>query len=84
MLKTGFSVRGSSLKMLRSHERGAIARIKASDEVTTQNLRKMGITPGQSIAVEQRFPSFIVRVGNNCQTLDTKAINAIYVRIVEG
>ncbi|MCU0543575.1 MAG: ferrous iron transport protein A [Oscillatoriaceae cyanobacterium Prado104] len=70
--------------MLQSHERGAIARINASDDSTTQKLKKMGITPGQSIAVEQRFPHFIVRVGNNHQTLDEKAINAIYVRIVEG
>jgi ferrous iron transport protein A len=84
MLKRGFSVRGASLKMLQSHERGAIARINASDDSTTQKLKKMGITPGQSIAVEQRFPHFIVRVGNNHQTLDEKAINAIYVRIVEG
>jgi ferrous iron transport protein A len=84
MLKTGFSLQGTSLKMLRSHERGAIARIKASDDATTHNLTKMGITPGQSIAVEQRFPRFIVRVGNNLQTLDEKAIDAIYVRIVEG
>jgi ferrous iron transport protein A len=84
MLMTGFSVQGTSLKMLRSRERGAIARIKTSDDAIAQNLRKMGITPGQSIAVEQRFPRFIVRVGDNLQTLDAKAINAIYVRIIEG
>lgn len=84
MLMTGFSVQGTSLKMLRSRERGAIARIKTSDDAIAQNLRKMGITPGQSIAVEQRFPRLIVRVGDNLQTLDAKAINAIYVRIIEG
>jgi ferrous iron transport protein A len=84
MLVTGFSVQGTSLKMLRSQERGSIARINASDDVTTQRLRKMGITLGQSIAVEQRFPRFVVRVGNNLQALDRKAVNAIYVRIVEG
>lgn len=84
MLVTKFSVHGTSLKMLRSQERGAIARINTSDDVTDQKLRKMGIIPGQSIAVEQRFPRFVVRVGNNLQALDKKAINAIYVRIVEG
>jgi ferrous iron transport protein A len=84
MLKTGFSLRGSSLKILQSHERGAIARINASDDATTQKLKKMGITQGQSIAIEQKFPRFIVRVGNNLQVLDEKAIDAIYVRIFEG
>jgi ferrous iron transport protein A len=83
MLTTGFSVQGSSLKLLRSQERGVITRINALRDITTQNLRKMGITPGQSIAIEQRFPRFIVRVGNTLHTLDDSAIAAIYVRIIE-
>ncbi|NJR64726.1 MAG: ferrous iron transport protein A [Leptolyngbyaceae cyanobacterium CRU_2_3] len=83
MLTTGFSVQGSSLKLLRSHERGVVSRINTSRDSTVQNLRAMGLTPGVSIAVEQRFPRFIVRVGNNRHALDEAAINAIYVRIVE-
>jgi ferrous iron transport protein A len=83
MLTTGFSVQGSSLKLLRSQERGVITRINALRDITAQNLRKMGIIPGQSISIEQRFPRFVVRIGGNRHTLDDSAIAAIYVRIIE-
>jgi ferrous iron transport protein A len=83
MMTTGFSVQGSSLKLLRSQERGVITRITALRDITAQNLRKMGIIPGQSITIEQRFPRFVVRVGSNRHTLDDSAVAAIYVRIVE-
>jgi ferrous iron transport protein A len=83
MMTTGFSVQGSSLKLLRSQERGVITRITTLRDITAQNLRKMGIIPGQSITIEQRFPRFVVRVGSNRHTLDDSAVAAIYVRIVE-
>lgn len=83
MLTTRFSVQGASLKLLRSHERGVITRINTLCDTTAQKLRALGLTPGQSITVEQRFPRFIIRVGNDRHALDETAINAIYVRIVE-
>lgn len=83
MLTTRFSVQGASLKLLRSHERGVITRINTLCDTTAQKLRALGLTPGQWITVEQRFPRFIIRVGNDRHALDETAINAIYVRIVE-
>jgi ferrous iron transport protein A len=83
MLTTGFTVQGASLKLLRSHERGVITRIRSLCDTTAQKLRALGLTPGQSIIVEQRSPRFIVRVGSNRHALDDATINAIYVRIVE-
>jgi ferrous iron transport protein A len=83
MLTTGFSVQGASLKLLRSHERAVITRINTLRDATTQRLRQLGLTPGQPITVEQRFPRFIVRVGNDRHVLDDTAISAIYVRIVD-
>ncbi|NJR61517.1 MAG: ferrous iron transport protein A [Cyanobacteria bacterium CRU_2_1] len=82
-MTTRFSVQGASLKLLRSHERGVITRINTLCDTTAQKLRALGLTPGQSITVEQRFPRFIIRVGNDRHALDETAINAIYVRIVE-
>jgi ferrous iron transport protein A len=82
MLTTGFSVQGASLKLLRSHERGVITRINTLRDTTAQTVRKLGLTPGQSITVEQRSPRFIVRVGNVSHALDETMLNAIYVRIV--
>ncbi len=82
MLMTGFSVQGTSLKLLRSHERGVITRIKTLSEPMALKLTELGLVPGQSIAIKQRFPRFIVQVGNHSLALDEAAINAIYVRIV--
>lgn len=81
--KTGFTVQGASLKLLRSHERGVITRIKPLGETTAQTLKALGLTLGQSITVEQRSPHCIVRVGSDRHTLDEATINAIYVRIIE-
>ncbi|GEM_PF-1518599 len=83
VLTTGFSVQGASLKLMRSHECGVITRIKSLGETATQRLKAVGITLGQSITVEQRSPRFIVRVGNDCHTLDETVVGAIYVRIVK-
>ena len=83
MLTTGFSVQGTSLKLLRSHERGVISRVNPVCETTTQKLRTLGVVPGKHISVEQRSPRFIIRVGNDRHALNDTAINAIYVRIVD-
>jgi ferrous iron transport protein A len=82
MLTTGFSVQGSSLKLLRSGERGMITQINTLCDTTVQSLRKMGLIRGQTITLEQRFPRFIVRAGNNSYALNEIAIRAIYVRVV--
>jgi Fe2+ transport system protein FeoA len=83
MLMTGFSVQGSSLKMLRSQERGVITRIKTLSEATAHKLRILGLTMGRSITVEQQFPRFIIRVGNESYALEEALVNSIYVRIVK-
>jgi ferrous iron transport protein A len=82
MATTKFSVQGSSLKLLRSGERGTITHINSSQDSTIQKLRAIGLVVGQMIALEQRFPRFIVRVGTQRHALDEPSINAIYVRIV--
>jgi ferrous iron transport protein A len=76
----GFSVSGSSLQLMKAGERGTITKIDA-DSNTISKLRQMGITCGTAIALEQRFPRFIIKVGANLLTLDDRARRAIYVRI---
>jgi ferrous iron transport protein A len=81
MMTTGFSVQGSSLKLLRAGEQGTITRIGVLHDATTQSLKEMGIKLGQMISLEERFPRFIVRVGNHRYALNDEAIRSIYVRI---
>lgn len=83
MLTTGFSIQGTSLKLLRSHERGVISRVNTVCETTAQTLRALGLVPGRSIRLEQRSPRFVIRVGNDRHVLNDIAINAIYVRIID-
>jgi ferrous iron transport protein A len=52
-------------------------------DTTVQKMRQLGLTPGRLITIEQRFPRFIVRVGNDRHALDDRVINSIYVRVLE-
>jgi ferrous iron transport protein A len=83
MLTTGFSVQGSSLKLLRTGEQGTITRINALHDATAHSLREMGIKLGQLIALEERFPRFVIRVGGHRYALSDDAIRSIYVRITK-
>ncbi|NJO73692.1 MAG: ferrous iron transport protein A [Leptolyngbyaceae cyanobacterium RM1_406_9] len=82
MLTAGFSVQGASLQLLRAGERGIITRINAQQDTIAQALKTKGLILGQAIAVEQRFPQFIVRVGNATHALNDLSKQAIYVRIM--
>jgi Fe2+ transport system protein FeoA len=81
MFNQTFTVAGSSLRLLKPGERGVVTRLKATNDVTTQKLRAIGITPGTSITVEQRFPRFVVRIGGDRFTLSETVMNAVYVRV---
>lgn len=81
MFNQTFTVAGSSLRLLKPGERGVVTRLKATNDVTMQKLRAIGIAPGTSITVEQRFPRFVVRIGSDRLTLSETVINAVYVRV---
>lgn len=81
MLTTGFSVKGASLKLLHPGEQGVITRITTQQDRIAQNLRSMGLVPGQTITLTQRFPRFVVSTGSRSYALDDASINAIYVRV---
>ncbi len=80
MFKESFTVSGSSLKLLKPGERGIVTRLRSADDKVTQKLKMLGIIPGVSVILEQRFPRFVVRVGTNRFALDDRTITAIYVR----
>lgn len=77
---TGFTLSGTSLKLLKVGERGVIARFTESDPTLLQKLSSIGLSPGTPITLEQRFPRFVVRTRNQQLTLDHAMIQAIYVR----
>lgn len=81
MFSQGFTVSGSSLKLLRPGERGIVARLSNTNDSVTRKLKAMGIRKGTTIVVEERFPRFVIRIGSNRHALSEQMINAVYVRV---
>ncbi|MEB3359925.1 MAG: ferrous iron transport protein A [Synechococcales bacterium] len=81
MFTQGFSISGSSLKLLKPGERGVVAKLRQTDDITAQALKSVGIVPGTTIHVEQTFPRFLVRIGSEKRALSEAMIHAVYVRL---
>ena len=52
-----------ALSSVKSGEGGTVAALKTEDETLLRKLMAMGVSPGISITLEQRFPSYIIKVG---------------------
>ncbi|MEO0434655.1 MAG: ferrous iron transport protein A [Cyanobacteria bacterium J06656_5] len=76
-----FTVSGSSLKLLKVGERGVIARIRETNSTVADQLRRLGLSPGTTITLEQRCPRFVVRTRQGPLALSQSMIQSIYVRI---
>lgn len=58
---------------------GKVAALKTADEVTLHKLMVMGISPGMPITLEQRFPSYIIKVGRTRTAVDKEMAQIIYL-----
>ncbi|MEM6255452.1 MAG: ferrous iron transport protein A [Cyanobacteria bacterium P01_D01_bin.156] len=76
-----FTVSGSSLRLLKVGERGVISRVKDTNPTVMEQLRRLGLSPGTSITLEQRFPRFVIRTRQGPLALTQSMIQSIYVRI---
>jgi ferrous iron transport protein A len=76
-----FSITGSSLSLLKQGERGIIKFCNIKDENLLQELILIGIISGNTITLEQRFPYFVIKVGERRFTLTQEIAQRIYVRI---
>ncbi|MEL6229837.1 MAG: ferrous iron transport protein A [Cyanobacteria bacterium J06627_3] len=76
-----FTVSGSSLKLLKVGERVVIARIRETNSTVAEQLRRLGLSPGTTITLEQRCPRFVVRTRRGPLALSQSMIQSIYVRI---
>jgi ferrous iron transport protein A len=81
---TPFSITGCSLELLRTGEQGIVTFCKSQDKIILNQLISIGVTLGTIITLEQNFPSFIIKIENISLALDTKSIQAIYVRIIDN
>ncbi|AFY30628.1 FeoA family protein [Calothrix sp. PCC 7507] len=79
-----FSVTGCSLELLDVGERGIVTYCETQDATIHKKLIAMGVTPGITIALEQRFPSLNIKVGNIPMIIDRETARTIYVRIINS
>ena len=62
---------------------GTVAALQTEDEAILRKLMAMGVSPGISITLEQRFPSYIIKVGRTCVALDRETAQTIYLGLAE-
>lgn len=82
MTQQSFSVAGSSLDLLKPGEQGIVKFFSITDTTIQNKLTAMGLLPGSKILLEQRFPSFVIKVGQSRFALDQQIARSIYVRLL--
>ncbi|WP_299485597.1 ferrous iron transport protein A [Acaryochloris sp. IP29b_bin.137] len=70
----------ASLKRLKIGERGVIATISGVNPAVAEKLKRLGLSPGAWIALEQRSPRFVVRTRQGPLALTQAMIEAVDVR----
>ena len=80
MLAQTFSLESSALNLMKEKEKGVITLFRKSDENLLRKLIGIGIMPGLSITLEQKFPSYVVKIDGTRIALDRSIAKAIYVR----
>jgi len=71
----------SSLTELDLKDKGKVAYLQAKDKSQLQKLISVGVLPGISISLEQKFPSYVISLGQSQFAIDKELASAIYVRL---
>ena len=69
---------------LEEGEMGAIAYLESEDRGDLSKLMAMGALPGVEVAIEQRFPSYVLRMDESTFAVDEELASRIYVRRVDA
>lgn len=80
MFAQSFTLESLALNLLKEKDTGIITQVRKNDENLLRKLIAMGIMPGLKITLEQRFPSYVIKVGGMRIAIDRTLARAIYVR----
>lgn len=69
-----------SLSLLKKGQRGKIVHINTKDRSMLRKLMAMGILPGLTITLIQKFPSYVFQIGASQFAIDKKMAEQIEVR----
>lgn len=73
----------SSLDNMAKNQKGKVAYIHTQDQKKLQKIMAMGVLPGMSISLIQKFPSYVFQVGHSQFAIDKDLASAIYVLLTK-
>ncbi len=73
----------SSIVDTKSGTKSKVAYLHTKDKKKLQKLMAMGILPGVSIEILQKFPSYVVRIGHSQVAMDQEMAEGIQIRLTE-
>lgn len=71
----------SLLSELEAGDRGEVSYLHTKDKSQMQKLMSMGMLPGVPLALIQKFPSYVLQLGQSQFAIDKDLASAIHVRI---
>ncbi len=71
----------SSIADVDKGTKGKVAYLHTRDNRKLQKLMAMGLLPGVSVEVIQRFPSYVLKIGNSQIAMDEEMTRDVYVRL---
>ncbi|MEW6102031.1 MAG: metal-dependent transcriptional regulator [Candidatus Omnitrophota bacterium] len=73
----------SALTELETKDKGQIAFLQARDKACMHKLMSIGVLPGMSISLLQKFPSYVISLGQSQFAIDKELASSIYVRLTK-
>ncbi len=73
----------SCLDSVGVNQRGKVAYIHTQDQKKLQKIVAMGILPGMTISLIQKFPSYVFQIGHSQFAIDKELASAIYVLLTK-
>lgn len=70
----------SSLVNLESKQRSKVVYIQTKDHKKLQKLMAMGILPGMNLILIQKYPSYVLQVGQSQFAIDQELAEIIFIR----
>ncbi|MDD2752060.1 MAG: ferrous iron transport protein A [Candidatus Omnitrophica bacterium] len=66
---------------LKIKKKGKVAYLRAKDRHQMQKLISIGVLPGASIVLLQKFPSYVFELGHSQFAVDKELAQAIFVKV---
>ena len=65
---------------LKVNQEGKVASINTNDHKKLQKLMAMGLLPGMTVTLIQKFPSYVFQIGQSQFAIDKELAENIFVR----